>query len=355
MCVTRSWFPALALAIGLLFSATHATAQNLPADIVQSAAALNEAQLRTVDAFITPAVQQLATSADDAQVAAARRKLVEPFGMGGTDLFKNEYTRRLSARLNTAGALATEARPAVRLNAMIVVSYMTDPSALPLVEQGLQDPSPAVRFWAARAVQNLGDKALSNTDRERLLDLVSRTLKNEQGQEVVEELLRTYSRINIPRAAQQLMVVLNERVTRHAAHPDTSMAAEQAALQEQFRNLVQAKALNNQAPPALVVKELAKAALRYGTIAVDRLRQNPNMSSVNRDSLTRFIELADNALRWSVNELAPNRASSVPADFKLELQQGQWEVVKLRFLDWNAFLQKDDAFKFNAAELSLAS
>src|SRR5690606_26237777 len=97
--------------------------------------------------------------------------------------------------------------PVVRTNAMIVASHLTSSSVVPLIQSGMRDSVPAVRYWAAIAAANTASR-LEAQDQQALLRVLNTTWENETSMEVLGKVLVAMDALNIPEATSQLLAVL---------------------------------------------------------------------------------------------------------------------------------------------------
>lgn len=320
--------------------------RELPPDVVKSSTALNANQQKALDAFVRSWVERLSNGEDD-QVAEARTKLTEIFQKGGTDIFNLAYSAALGRDL--AKSLTSE-RVVVRLNAIIVVTKLIDPSAGNLVQTGLKDESPAVRYWAARALAELAAKnRIPQADLPVMLRSVTAALGKEPSPQVVEQLFRVLPQLQVPDAMIRLLQVLNDRVEIEAQTPGASLRVAIQGLQGAFVKLVEEAAKPNAKPPQDTLRVLAKVSYRHLILAAVELNAGRVPLARHRE-YEQMIELGDTVLRWVITQMGGKDAPTT--DIKTLIFNKQWPDVLLRADQWNKILV-DQPYKLTTQELEV--
>lgn len=145
----RTGILTFALAFGAIGGA-QSSAQDIPADIVSSPAALSPAQKDTIAAFAAPLLDSL--KSDDAnKVRDARQALVRPLDRAGVVVgvpFRQAYSAALGQPL---AALADDKRPLNAINAMRVGAELATAEGFDIIEKGFKSPLVPVRVAAAGA------------------------------------------------------------------------------------------------------------------------------------------------------------------------------------------------------------
>ncbi|MDX1681875.1 MAG: hypothetical protein R3336_02035, partial [Phycisphaeraceae bacterium] len=137
--------------VALLILAPISVAQaadRIPNDIRTAQQRLQGQQLQVVKQYISTWVSQL-SSGDPEAVAEARGQLMEPTSPGASAIFVTGYSAEAARQLNS---LLQHEQMLVRLNTMIVASTLTGSGVADMVVEAVDDPSPAVRYWAGRTV-----------------------------------------------------------------------------------------------------------------------------------------------------------------------------------------------------------
>lgn len=319
---------------------------DLPSDLVKSATTLNANQQKTLDVFIKAWVDRLVAGEDD-QVAEARTRLLEIFQKGGTDIFNLAYSGGLSRELPRA--LASE-RVGVRLNAMIVTTKLVDQAAGNLVQTGLKDESPAVRYWAAKALAEMAAKnRLVTAELPVMLRSVIAALEKESAPPVVEQLFRVLPQLQVPDAMVHLLRVLNTRVDLEAQVPGASLRVALQGMQGAFVKLVEEQTKSGSKVPPETMRILAMVAYRYMTLAGVELNSGRVPLSRQKE-YEQMIELSDTILKWVVGQMSGKDAPT--ADIKPLIFNKQWPDVLLRADQWNKVLV-DQPYRLSPKELEV--
>lgn len=282
----------LAAVPALTCSVTLAQSAGLSTEVVMSSSSLSSAQQNQVNQYVADGMNKL-TSGDPAQIAEGRRRLVDPFTLPGvTDLFLAAYSPAISRELVAREVLSHES-PVVRTNAMIVASRLSDGGVVLLIQQGLKDTSPSVRYWAATTAANTGGQ-LNAGDRKAILRALNASWEKEASINVLEKILVAMDGLNTPEAALQLLQVLNHRVDIHAGDPSMPINAELEGLQGvTVRTFTELTGSNHQVSPEML-KQLVIALFRYLDLSTT-LQQNPAASGQTED-LRRLTLIAGNYL-----------------------------------------------------------
>lgn len=319
----------------------------LPYDLVAVETGLSQEQQRTVERFLKESAARLASD-DPAEVAEARRDMTEPLTRAGvTEVFRMAYASSVGIMLED---VITSENPVVRLNAMIVIASVGDVGVMSLAEQGLGDPSPAVRYWAAGAVARASERErIDELEQRALLQAMVTAMVNETSEVVLQRLLIGLVGLTIPEAAGQLLDGLNDRVGVHAARPDAPLEASLVALRTQFVRTVESVS-NGTEVPRENIRRLALVAYRYLTLSGLHL-DGGRLSEATQDSYRRMIELTSKVLPWAVGRLASGVAQ--PDDLKNALLERDWGQVCLRAEEWRHLLRAPPC-EFTAEELDVS-
>lgn len=336
----------VALVVGWvgLAAAAQQTANQIPPDLISSTS-LDDAQKNTIEDYVGQWATRL-TIGEDADVAEARRQLLQPLGLGSaSEPFLEFYSQTVSQKLTPA---IGHERLVVRLNAFIVAARLRGEAVFTLIGQGLKDASPAVRYWAAKAAHNAIEAGGLNNDAQlRTLGLLTQRLDQEDAALVVRMILLAIAKLNVPAATDALLESLNTRITLHAsADPAQALVAEQAALQQLYQKLITAGS-NPSAHEAL--RRLARTAVRYMDLAAAQLDAG-RVSAEARDGHVQMITLAEAVLIYTRNVLGSPRAA--PNSVAAPVRVGDWKAVRAIADHWRSVL-REPPFDFSDSDLKL--
>ncbi len=308
-------------------------AQNkIPYDVVTATTVLSNVQRQHIDRYLNERVANLLDGTLN-EIVQARKDLIEPLTWAGsTEIFHLAYSSAASNRLAPA---VNSDQPEVRLNAMIVVNSLNDPGTVFLIQKGLTDPNPAVRYWAGKAVNQITTRSeLSEQEQRTLLESLASAMSKETSERVLQRLLVGLVGLNIPEAATELLDGLNSRIDLHAVNPSMPLQAEIDGLRTLFVKTVQANS-NGQNIPVPTVRQMALVAYRYLTLSsalldMDRPSQEAHLHHQN------MIKLTDAILRWTAQQMPPQVPQ--PVTVKNELASQNWQLIRLRAEEWRRVL-----------------
>ncbi len=321
--------------------------RKIPYGVVTATTALTPAQQAHVEDYLDDKTQAL-TEGNPDEVVQARQELIEPLAWaGGTDIFHLAYSAAASHRLTQA---VNSDQLHVRLNAMIVVSSLHDPGVVRLIQKGLADPSPAIRYWAGKAVDVGVTSRLSVREQQILLKALTDAMLKEKSERVLQRLLVGLVGLDIPEAAMKLLDGLNTRVDLHALNPNLPLGAALEGLRKLFVKTVQAKSEGREIPVG-TIREMALVAFRYMTLSATLL----DMNRVSQESNTYYqdmIKLADAMLGWTARQMPPEDGL-LPMSIKSEVSTQDWPLIRLRSEEWKRVLMKAP-FNFGPVDLIVA-
>ncbi len=337
------WTFRLPVICALLLCAAPLRAQErrLSSDILSTASALDPAQTRTVASFVADLVDQLLNGNQD-QVLDARTTLVEPFVTpNASNIFKTAYSTALTKALEVG---VTSDRMLVRINVQLIIGQLTDPTAIALVETGLKDKSPAVRYLAAKSGAAIGarfelpanpeDPAYTSNGevQRKLLTALVATLSSESDYIVVEQLLAGIGALNLPEARDKLMLGLTERVTVRAVNTQLPVAAEHNTLTRVFSRVVREATAGRAVEPNFL-KMLAVVAGRNMRLSAKLLDEN-GVPAALAPQHAEMIKLGDTIIRWTAQQLKTPADKLPKDDIKAGLDGRKWTEVRLRVEEW---------------------
>ncbi len=319
----------------VLATVPYAVAQTeISYDVVTATSVLTPAQKLAIEEYLKSKITGLEQGSAD-EVVQARHKLVEPLTWaGGTEIFHLAYSSAASHHL--ANAVQSD-RVEVRLNTMIVVSAMNDPGVVSLIQKGLADESPAVRYWAGKAVGHIGAKGRLSDDEQRLLlKTLADALLVETSERVLQRLLVGLVGLSIPEAATQLLNGLNKRVALHAANPNMPLGAALDGLRTLFVKSVQSK-VNGEDIPIETTRLMALVSYRYLALSAALLDLNrPSQEAIPH--YHEMIKLSDAILGWTARQMPPQGAP-VPSSVKPDVASENWALIRLRAEEWKRVIE----------------
>lgn len=291
-------------------SVTLAQSQSLSTEVVMSSASLSSAQQSQVNTYVKDWMDKLLSN-EPAQVSQGRRHLTDPFTLPGvTELFLAAYSPAISRELISREVLASDSA-LVRTNAMIVASHLSDGGVVLLIQQGLKDASPSVRYWAAATAANTGSR-LNAADQKAVLRVLNTSWEKEASINVLEKILVAMDALNTPEAAQLLLQVLNHRVDVHAGNPSLPINAELEGLQGvTVRTFTEITRPNHQVSNDML-RELVVVLFRYFDFSTTQLQKSGTVD--HADELRRLTLIAGNFLPRLAPRLAANpKTASLPS------------------------------------------
>ncbi len=365
----RRSFVILAWFVGLLAAALAgpATAQDrIPQDAIVAQTAFNDTQRQAITAYVSrwAGVLNEATTNEqvfDTQVSDARQKLLSPIRTpGATDFFKKRYSVAVSEAI---APLLDADRLIVRLNVMIVVTKLTDDGAIALAEKGIKDPSPSVRYWAAKAtisiaetVDSQGNPILDVKGRLAMLRALEEVGTTEESTEVLQQVMLAMSAMNVPSAIDRVLDLLDARLKWHVDRPYEPYLAESAGLRAVYQTLLRAPAPN----PAQI-RKLAHVSHRYMNLisrnladAADKAQTEGIENPINRElemDHAAMLELAEYALQYVHSEIGSQE--SMPISIIQKIPFRNWKEINLIAVDGWGKVLKAPPLSFTPGDLAI--
>lgn len=338
----------LACVGSLVHAQQSGNAETLPSELIGTNVALDAAQQRKLDDYAKIWILRMLTD-QETKVSASRDKLISPLhNPSAGSVFKTAYSSTLLQDQHLPKLLKSSSM-SVRFNAMLCVPYLVDKAAIPMVQQGLVDSNPAIRYLAAQAAGKLGQK-LSPIDQTSILTLLNARFVNEADQVVVEQILGSMSQLTIPSARNDMLAALNMHVDVHHGNPNLTLKADRDAMLQLFRELVTEQA-NGQEIIFKVRKQFAIVACRFMIHCSRALDQN-RVHKTLEPQYTSMITDCEKILNWISTRTMKIPAGNLPAnDIVPNLRQQNWTVVHLRSEDWRKVMQ---ASPFTVAQNQLA-
>lgn len=346
-CVIASW----TLSMGLILlpaaaapqpAATGVTVEKIPAEIVGTPSQVTTAQRQVIAQYIKQLIDQMQSLNDEQmdQLAKLRELLVEPLRQSQAGaFFRTAYGDELTARLTQAMKGQNDL---IRLNQVIVADRLGRQAA-DLMAQALSDDSPAVRYWSAKSIGQMGRTNLPQASEGKLLQTLGQTAQAETSPIVLQQLLAAMGELASPAANQQLLATLTQRLT---ASPTGAPLIELAAIQDLFRK----SAALDRVDLDLIV-QAAGVMYRYLETAVpsyqrliaqaDKASDKASGEALRQQAqgFAQIIDTADAWLPWSQRKLLGEAAES-PAKMRQAIDAKQDDQLTARLKQWQAIMQK---------------
>ncbi len=326
--------------IGLVLGLTavaHGEPQ-IPSEDRQSEAAVSTQTAGRVDEYVSHWCQQL-LDAPDSKVRGAAEMLAEPLRAVGADTFKAAYSARCSNQLDE---VLKSKRVVVRINAMIAVGSLVDRGALELIETGLADASPGVRFHAGGAMARFAqENSLGADDQRATVEHLSGACRDESFQLVLEQLIGALGSLSVDEAQDALLDVVNKRVDVHMADPALPVSAEYDGLRKLFRRLVMKGDVRRPLAERMIV-----VAFRYMCVSAKLLPQE--MPDAVHEDYIGMMRLCDAILHHYAKAL--DKKVVLPA--KLDARASDQDAL-LRCAEGETLLQNQLGFKADQLAIML--
>ena len=309
----------------------HANAQaSLPQDVLQASADLTPDQQKAIDAFVEAQVKNLSDS-DPEQVALGRSVLVEPFSLSNSPQFLSYYQQTIATRtaplLDSSGPLIT------RLNVAIISAKLSGESLVQILEAGADDPSPAVRYWIAKAVgQAAKSDQLTTAQQRSVLTVLTRRLKEEDASLVLGQVMLAMSEIQLPEAIKSVLEGLTSRVSFHENNPKAEYQPVYRGLQQLWRKLIALEASGQNVDQDM--RELARIAYRYYALAANQLGEGAGGEEVEEDKIN-MVTLSRQVLDYVINK---NGLAQPPAIDTIVVAKN-WDELILTADRWRELLK----------------
>ncbi|MEM8781781.1 MAG: hypothetical protein AAGE65_02905 [Planctomycetota bacterium] len=340
------------LMLAMLLIATAAppgSAQNgdaLSQAVLQKNGAWNADEARQVETFISANLAAFADEdADAEEVAEARERLLVPLNdLRAEAAFQAQYFRAIAAALRNGLPTFTKIG---RINAMMLGSRVVDASVVPMLETGIVDEAPGVRYAAARSMLVvLNNEALGIRDNEkaRLIRVLGEAASVESNGFVAGKLIDAIRTAEVSGQRDILLSLFNARVPLHAADPGLTYQPELTAMQELFiSGLGQPGGFGRDAARAFIQAAARYIRLTTAQIAADVLPAENRQPALNlaNQCFTVLDTLAPNA--GQAGQRPANPVRSLPGQAERAVQLAE---------EWPAFLAPAP-LNLNADELSI--
>ncbi|WP_428387591.1 HEAT repeat domain-containing protein [Mucisphaera sp.] len=311
----------LLLGLALVFSTPpHLHAQErLPAETIQSESITPtlEQQIRV---YLNGLAPQLAEPDADLR-KRTRRELVGPLNRpDATEAFQTTYSLIAAEALEP---LLESDDFATRLNAIIAVSELYTVQALDLASEALDDANPAVRYWAARCYQDVGNRIeISTADVQRYINALATALATETNDPTAIRIIDALGAYNDPEAISRLINALINR-------EDDSLSADERALTACFQWLIRSRAEGLDIESLLA--ETTALAIAKSRIAISQLIQDPETPNA-----AELIRITDQILGLTRNTFFPN--TPTPDSLAGNLARSNWATLNQDLDTWAALM-----------------
>lgn len=339
------FFAALALGLPLFVNLTasgQTQPPSIPAGIV-TAQTVSLEQQGEIARVVTPLLQKLATASDE-EVAKARLDILRLYNsaitLKGTPAFFAAISTVIADGLEPA---AKSDRIICRINAMLVGSRALSPKTLAILSRGLEDPTPAVRYAAGRAMAMMLDPEITGQDPQNVLntsefkamvEVLAKSMDGETNSTLLAQLTLAMSRIPIEEARENTLASLASTLKTLQANPTgSSLANELVALRSVYIN----DATNNDFSRA---KLLAETGLGYAKLAASQLASsNLDLSNVLRQQREQLIDIGLATVQFAssanggIESLQTPRAKQEISKLQNAISQRKWIETQLHAAD----------------------
>ena len=273
-----------------------------------------------IDKFVTETAKILNTGENERAIKDAREALADP-GRNPvfSQAFKVYYPGKVVGELK--GALS-HAKPAVRMNALIVLDDMGSATVADQAIKALADKHAGCRYWAAKVLADVGSiggalaeqSIYSLNQQKSILAALKTAMTAEKQAQALEQMYRALSVLRLPEADDSMLEVLNKRLSLHAAGADESMRADLAGINGLKTKLVRADAEGKNVDA--VVRNLAAVAGKYLLLVAQGLQGGAigeNLKPMALDVVNSceqvFLELAVKRFDPGMNKPALTKAA----------------------------------------------
>ena len=325
-----------AIVVALLLTTVRG---EIPPEVIIASGALSPRQQQALDEDASKLVEQL-IKGSDADVVKARSELLDPFDKAPKDraFFKIAYSGSVAHALFDAGAMKSP-RLIVRLNTMIIVAQLFDAAAIKLIDMGLADANPAVRYWGAKAAGQLAQAksdedhwllAAAATERASLTPSRHRRPRSPSPDALQQELksLQWGGSMSLTRSLGSLPPLI-------PASPSTPpiqtsrMTADTGGLHELYVDQVQ-QAIEAAVDPA-AMRKLVLVSYRYLALIAQQLVDGKPSPEIEAQ-YWEMLKICNVALPWAAEKVAPSFVP--PGDLKTFIDTHDKLGIQLRSADW---------------------
>lgn len=323
-----------------------ASAQNqiIGANIIQ-APQIDAAARQQINAFIAPAIADLVSGEPD-KISNARKNLLNPIGnVGASVAFLDAYSEMISAKMDPAvNHKDLKTSVLVRMNAMIIISRLTDDGSMAHIAAGLEDDNVSVQRWAMKGLQERVKTWKNRAKNDNNLNIAPKldgvikqvVAKLEANQAphpiVVGPGLLTLFEIGTEDAYVALNEQLNGRVDLHSKDLKLSYTPELVVIQVFSPALSIARPFN-----VKLGSDMNRAAFRYATLILGQLKAG----KIGKDQL----EDAKNMLNQCIvamGQVSAGAGKNAPAgqgQANAAIVNSRWADIDKLLTDWAVILR----------------
>lgn len=345
------------------FSLVVAGQSGLAPEVIAATSALNFTDQQRVEVHIAQCIDALNAATFQHDIVQARVCLTDPIrDPDRTDYFILEYVKRLADQLHQVVSTPKQ-RHVIRMNTMIVIAEAAkildtigspiigdendkiDKSIIALLEIGLQDDSPAIQYWAAKAAAlRKSYDNVKNEEQKRLLLLLAATARGDSSPDVLTQCFIAMNNLAIPEADIFVVKLLNHRANMLKHDLNQPLVGEIEGLRVYYLKLVKKEAAGKALVSVNTKKELSRSAYLLMTVTINALADNV-IEIDNQTAHKVMISLADTILNWAVH------GHGSRAEIEARVENKHWDILKLECQKWLEDLCGH--FGFQPAELEI--
>ena len=284
-------------------------------------------------------------------ITDARKKLQQMFRANDpSDAYLDALSKAIESRMEEA---ATHDSAMVRMNAMIVLSYMVDDGSKKWIDAGLKDKddNDAVKRWAMEA---LGKRMLwwnkqgGGVKIDKAIDQIVGVVDASAPPHpiVVSAALEGLIKVATPKSRGAVIDLLNKRVALHKADPDLSYSAERSAI-ESFAGVLQYET------PVDVpsITGLNRAMVRFSALIVDQRQAKSIAEEQQAGADTMLFQCLQTMPNVSAAAKAPKPAPADRDQARGWIANERWDQLKgMIEKDWAEILTANP-FNLKSADL----
>jgi len=278
----------------------------LSGDLMRVTGPFSGEQRQSVEAYLDHWGRQLIGAQEVAQIAEARRKLIDPLTQAGiSDPFKTQYSALVVPKISEG---VTSKNFMVRLNTLIVIGHLSGGAGVEQMSMGLRDENAAVRYWAAKAIAESlgvanGAAVMTADQRSRIQKAIGEKLATEPSADVLEQMYDAMASLNTPESRKALVDAMNSRASYFAQNGlGVGLQAERTGLRRIYRVMLEAQ-IEGKADPVLI-KNLAVVCDKYLQI-ISRAVEKRQLADAQLAVTQEIVEVAHPALNWAVKVFDP--------------------------------------------------
>jgi len=337
----------LLLSVFVLANQTAHAQVTIPNSVTQVSGSPTATEQQQIINFVRHWRDQL-IEGESAQVGTARRELVAPLSGNGSMFFKRAYSDVLSSQIKRA---MDSPELHVRLNTAIAAAELMDQGAFDVIEQGLKDENPGVRYWSAKALVEVvirrrnsnANDALPNDPQRmaQLLKVLKDSGRSERDSRVLTEILKAGVVIQTPESQVIVLEELNTRLNAFAADPSLSQDMILSTLPPLYAflltetDIVLPEDLGENKRPIRKVAQVSYRYLLLGTLLQDQGSLSPSESRAYKQLMESMLDI----LNWSAGKLGHAEAAMLSKeDTERQIRQEQWPELLNTMNQWELLL-----------------